>query len=36
MLQALKYSSSERTRTEVPAMLGKMYDNSVVEEVIKQ
>lgn len=36
MLQAIKYSSSERTRKEGPRMVSKMFDNSVVEEVTKK
>jgi ABC-type nitrate/sulfonate/bicarbonate transport system substrate-binding protein len=36
MLQAIKYSSSEKTRRLGPAMVEKMYDNSVVEGVLKK
>jgi len=34
LLQAIKYSSSEKTRTAGPAMVKAMYDNSIVEGVI--
>jgi ABC-type nitrate/sulfonate/bicarbonate transport system substrate-binding protein len=36
MLQAIKYSSSERTRNEGPALVSKMYDNSIVDEVTRK
>ena len=36
MLQAIKYSSAEKTRSNGPSIVTQMFDNSVIESIVKK